>query len=88
MHSSRAIVEAAKAAARVLGYIQMKSEQLQVVESFVKGNDVFGVLPTGFGKSLCYACLPLVFDKLLQKPHGSSIVMVVSPLVAIMKDQV
>ena len=66
----------------------MKPEQLQVVEAFVKGHDVFGVLPTGFGKSLCYACLPLVFDKLLQKPQGSSIVLVVSPLVAIMKDQV
>ena len=53
----------------------MKSAQLQIVESFVTGHDVFGVLPTGYGKSLCYACLPSVFDCLLQKPSGFSIVL-------------
>ena len=55
--------------------------------SVVKGEDVFGVLPTGYGKSLCYACLPWVFDNLysIEKP---SIVIVVSPLTAIMIDQV
>ena len=46
---------------------------------------MFGVLPTGFGKSLCYACLPVVFDEFLIEP---SIIVVVTPLVAIMKDQV
>ena len=40
-------------------------EQLRVTETFVQGRDVFAVLPTGYGKSLCYACLPIVFDKLL-----------------------
>ena len=82
------IKEAATAAARLLGYREMKYRQLQAVESYLNGHDVFGVLPTGFGKSLCFACLPLVFDKLLRKPQGYSIVLVVSPLVAIMKDQV
>ena len=38
-----------------------------VVEAFVKGRDVFAVLPTGYGKSLCIGCLLLVFDKLLGK---------------------
>ena len=66
----------------------IKSEQLQIVEAFVTGHDVFGVLPTGYGKSLCYACLPAVFDHLLEKPNGFSIVLVVSSLVALMKDQV
>ena len=44
---------------------------------------VFAVLPTGFGRSLCYACLP---DAL----HCStgSLVVVISPLTAIVKDQV
>ena len=88
MYSSEAIAEAAKAATQALGYQQMKPQQLEVVQSFVKGNDVFGVLPTGFGKSLCYGCLPLVYDRLLQKPSGHSIALVVTPLVAIMKDQV
>ena len=56
--------EAARNAARVLGYTDLKQEQLRVVEAFVE-RDVFAVLPTGYGKSLCYACLPIVFDKLL-----------------------
>ena len=88
MFKTNAVQEAAIAASRTMGYEGMKSEQLQIVESFMTGHDVFGVLPTGYGKSLCYACLPLVFDCLLQKPSGFSIVLVVSPLVALMKDQV
>ena len=82
------IKEAATTAAKVLGYAQIKEKQMKIIEAFAEGSDVFGVLPTGYGKSLCYACLPLIFDKLLQKPHGSSIAVVVSPLVAICKDQV
>ena len=31
----------------------------EFVESFVDGHDVFGVLPTVYAKSLCYACLPI-----------------------------
>jgi len=41
--------------------------QLQIIEAvkaFVEGNDVFMSLPTGFGKSLCFALLPYVFDYL------------------------
>ena len=34
------------------------------VSSFLQGRDVFVTLPTGFGKSLCYAVLPKVFDTL------------------------
>ena len=51
--------EATVAATQALDYQQMKPQQLEVVQSFVKGNDVFGVLPTEFGKGLCYGCLPL-----------------------------
>ena len=40
-------------------------------------------------ESLCFGCLPLVFDKLLGKEgEDKSIVVVVTPLTAIMKDQV
>ena len=86
--SSEVIHEAIAAVARELGYVTMKKEQVEVVEGLVKGNDVFGVLPTGFGKSLCYACIPGVFDRLYLKDSGSSIVLVVTPLTSIMKDQV
>ena len=34
------------------------------IKSFVEGNDVLVILPTGYGKSLCFALLPLVFDYL------------------------
>lgn len=60
--------EAITNSVKELGYIQLKDERYKIVKSFLSGNDVFGVLPTGYGKSLCYACLPLAFDKL----EGSS----------------
>ena len=53
----------------------------------MEGNDVFGVLPTGYGKSLCYTVLPDLLDTLLQ-PAEPSIVVIVTPLTAIMDDQV
>ena len=61
-------------------------EQLEAVEQFVFGQDVFVSFPTGSGKSVCYACLPLVFDNLCQADH--SIVMVIAPLSILMQDQV
>ena len=45
--------------------------QRRVIVSFVNGNDVFAILPTGYGKSLCLACLPLVFD-ILFNPQDAS----------------
>ena len=74
-------------AAQALGYSTLKDKQIEVVRNFLEGHDVFGVLPTGYGKSICFACLPLIFDH-LSGLKESSIVIVVAPLVAIMKDQV
>ena len=56
--------KAANAAARKLGYAALKLQQQEVVVNFLSGRDVFAVLPTGYGKSLCYALLPLAFDLL------------------------
>ena len=39
-----------------LGYKEMKPEQEKLVKEFISSRDVFGILPTGFGKSLCYGC--------------------------------
>ena len=49
-------------AVQQLGYTATKEHQRTVVEGLVGGKDVFGILPTGYGKSLCYACLKLAFD--------------------------
>ena len=59
-----AVSEAANAAARKLGYAALKLQQQEAVVNFLSGRDVFAVLPTGYGKSLCYALLPLAFDLL------------------------
>ena len=72
-------------AAQNLGYDNVKAEQMKVVASVVHGRDVFAVLPTGFGKSFCYSVLPYVYDQLYPGMQ-QSIILVVTPLTAIMKD--
>ena len=42
----------------------LKEKQLEAMTAFVKGNDVFVSLPTGYGKSIIYALLPEVFDQI------------------------
>ena len=85
--SECAIEEAVSEAVKTMGYSRLTSKQNEVVTAFVGGQDVFVSLPTGSGKSLCYCILPIVFD-LLRRVMGQSIVVVVSPLIALMKDQV
>ena len=70
-----------------LEYPELKPFQESAVKSFVSGKDVFVSLPTGYGKSFCYSCLPWVFDALNHKQTPYSMVVVVSPLIALMKDQ-
>ena len=45
-----------------LGYLPLKEEQRASILAFLEGKDVFVVLPMGFGKTLCYCCLPLTVD--------------------------
>jgi superfamily II DNA helicase RecQ len=73
-------------AGRWYGYNALKDKQKVVVSAFLMGNDVLACLPTGYGKSVCYAILPKIFDKLRGKPK-SSIVICISPLIAIMDEQ-
>ena len=67
----------------------LKKEQLQTIRNLYNGKDVFLWLPTGFGKSICYEVLPFLFDyKSSRAGPGNSTVLVVSPLVSLMLDQV
>ena len=45
-------------------------------------------LPTGYGKSVCYQVLPFLMDHKHNRPEGTSAILVVSPLLALMEDQV
>jgi ATP-dependent DNA helicase RecQ len=64
---------------RTFGYSEFKPLQREIVEAFLAGQDVLALLPTGGGKSLCFQ-LPA-----LARP---GLTLVVSPLIALMKDQV
>jgi len=68
-----------QALARHFGWSGFRPGQREVVEALLAGRDCLAVLPTGAGKSLCYQLPALVRDGL---------VVVVSPLVALMQDQV
>ena len=68
----RAIAEAV----RKLDYSRATDDQANAIREFVAGRDVFVTLPTGSGKSLCYAALPFVFDFLRAQSESPSIVVV------------
>ena len=61
------------------GFDRFRPGQEQVIEAILRGDNVLAVMPTGAGKSLCYQIPALARDGLT---------VVVSPLVALMRDQV
>jgi ATP-dependent DNA helicase RecQ len=64
---------------RFFGFDHFKDNQRTIIESLLKGEDTFVIMPTGGGKSLCYQLPALMLD-------GTAII--ISPLIALMKNQV
>src|ERR1700729_2224837 len=61
------------------GFASFRTGQEQVVEALLAGRSALAVFPTGAGKSLCYQLPALMLD---------GVTLVISPLIAIMKDQI
>ncbi len=64
---------------KYFGFADFRPGQREVIEQVLKGNDLMAVMPTGRGKSLCYQLPGLMLP---------GVTLVISPLVALMKDQV
>ena len=61
------------------GYTQFRPQQLAVIQSVLDGGDTLTLLPTGAGKSLCFQ-VPTIYK--------NGICVIISPLIALMQDQV
>ena len=72
-------IDLQKALQEHFGFKQFKGEQESIIKSVLSGKDTFVIMPTGGGKSLCYQ-LPAVIM--------SGVAIIVSPLIALMKNQV
>ena len=66
----------------------LKVKQFKILETCMLRQHVIGVLPTGYGKSVIFHLLPYMWDYMCNDKRETSIVIVISPLNALIEDQV
>jgi len=72
---------------QTFGYPSFRGQQETVIRHVLDGNHALVIMPTGMGKSLCFQVPALVFDSETAS-EGRPLTLVISPLIALMKDQV
>ena len=69
------------------GFESFRGSQAEVIDRVLGGGHALVIMPTGAGKSLCYQ-IPALMPVEDEKPDHPSVTLVLSPLIALMKDQV
>lgn len=72
----------------VFGFSSFRSTQRQIIDRTLRGEHSLVIMPTGGGKSLCYQIPSLVFSRCPDAGQRKPLTLVLSPLIALMKDQV
>ena len=70
------------------GFTQFRGRQLEAIERLLSGGHTMVIMPTGMGKSLCYQIPALLLGETSPAQASPPIAIVLSPLIALMKDQV
>ncbi|MDA7924304.1 RecQ family ATP-dependent DNA helicase [Mariniblastus sp.] len=83
---------------QVFGHREFRGSQQAIIERVLSGGHSLIIMPTGMGKSLCYQLPAIVLadrsrssgrqEELPHRPTGAPLTLVISPLIALMKDQV
>lgn len=78
MSKTKRYIKSKKILKKIFGYDNFKPHQYQIIDNILDVKDVIAIMPTGYGKSLCFQMPPLITKELA---------IVISPLIALMVDQ-